>query len=91
MIVGIGLHSGDMALADQVLAAALELPTEERARIAHKLLLSLDVEHSEADATAAWTAELARRLQDVRTGAVELADMDEVDAYVEQRLAEVRG
>lgn len=90
MIAGIELHSGDMALAEQVLAAALDLPTEDRARIAHKLLLSLDVEQSEADATAAWTAELARRVQDVRTGAVELADMDEVDAYVEQRLAEVR-
>lgn len=77
-----------MAHADKVLAAALDLPEGDRARVAHELLRSLDPEND--DARAAWTAELARRLQDVREGRAALDDLDQVDAYVEERLAAVR-
>ncbi len=83
-----------MIASDDVLAAALDLPTEERARVAHKLLLSLDQnevgDDVEADTiAAAWTAEIARRLEEVQSGDVELIDADEADAYIGQRLAEV--
>ena len=82
-----------MASSDKVLAAALDLPTDERARIAHELLLSLGESevHGDDDVTAAWTDEIARRLQEVRRGEVELVDLDDVDAYVGQRLDALRG
>jgi putative addiction module component (TIGR02574 family) len=76
---------------DQVLEAALALPSDERARLAHELLLSLDADEDEKDVQAAWTEDLARRLREVRDGTVELSDLDEVDAYVAQKLAEVGG
>jgi sigma54-dependent transcription regulator len=79
-----------MPQADEVLAAALELADDDRARIAHELLCSLDTEVSDADVQATWTAEIARRLREVREGSAELIDADEVDAYVEQRLAAMR-
>ena len=82
-----------MLSSDKVLAAALDLPTDERARLAHELLLSLgesEVDGDEGIATA-WADEIARRLQEVRSGAVELVDFEEVDAYVGQRLDELRG
>ena len=83
-----------MAHADKVLAAALDLPEDERARVAHELIRSLDADSSHAEDSedavqAAWTGELARRLQEV--GTAELVDLDEVDAevdaYVTERLA----
>ena len=68
-----------MASADKVLAEALDLPTEARARIAHELLRSLDEEPEEPrDVTEAWTGEIARRLQEVIDGSVELMSLDEV-------------
>lgn len=76
---------------DQVLKAALALPADERARLAHELLLSLDAGDSEQDGQAIWTSELARRLREVREGTVELVDFDEVDAYVASKVAEVHG
>jgi putative addiction module component (TIGR02574 family) len=76
---------------DQVLEAALALPSDERARLAHELLLSLDAGEDEKDVQAAWTEDLARRLREVRDGTVELSDLDEVDAYVAQKLAEAGG
>ena len=84
-----------MIASDEVLAAALDLPTDERARVAHKLLLSLDddeqgAEEDASSVAAAWAAEISRRLEEVRNGDVELIDADEVDAYVGQRLDEVR-
>ena len=81
-----------MSSSDKVLAAALDLPTDERARIAHKLLLSLGENYveSDEDVAGAWADEIAKRLQEVRSGAVDLADLDEVDAYVGQRLDNLR-
>ena len=76
---------------DQVLEDALALPSDERARLAHELLLSLDDHEDEKDAHAMWTDELARRLREVREGTAELADFDDVDAYVTKKLAEVHG
>lgn len=78
-----------MAIADDVLAAALELPIDERARIAHELIRSLDIAESDSGAESAWTAELSQRLADIREGTATLMDLDEVDGYVASRVAEV--
>ncbi|MCG8424381.1 MAG: addiction module protein [Proteobacteria bacterium] len=81
-----------MSSSDKVLAAALDLPKDERARIAHELLLSLGENYvgSDEDVAGAWAGEIAKRLQEVRSGTVDLVDLDEVDAYVGQRLDELR-
>ena len=47
---------------------ALRLPDDQRAALAAALIESLD-QHVDADAEAAWAAEIARRLQDVQCGA----------------------
>jgi putative addiction module component (TIGR02574 family) len=81
-----------MTSMEKLLTEALALPEDERARLAHELLLSLDRESTESteQSTAAWTAELRNRLQDVREGKVELIDLDEVDEYVAREIAAVR-
>ena len=61
--------------AEEIRAEALRLPIHERARLAEELIGSLD-EDSELD--IAWAEEVERRMADVRAGAVELLDGDEV-------------
>ena len=77
---------------EKLLTEALALPEDERARLAHELLLSLDHAGTESaeQITGAWTSELTQRLQDIRGGKVELIDLDDVDAYVAQQIAAVR-
>jgi putative addiction module component (TIGR02574 family) len=48
-------------------STALHLPAQERAALAHKLLLSLE-DQSESDIRLAWEAEAQRRAQQIRTG-----------------------
>ena len=64
---------------DELVAAALALPRDERESIAHALLDSLDGEEiSPEEWQEAWTEEIRRRLEDVREGRAELVDADEV-------------
>jgi putative addiction module component (TIGR02574 family) len=53
---------------DDLLAEALQLPREERARIAAELLSSL--EELDEEVVAIWAGELLRRSADVREGRV---------------------
>lgn len=53
--------------ARQLLAEALRLSDEERAALAGELIQSLDSE-LDADAEAAWSAEIRARLQRVEAG-----------------------
>ena len=53
--------------ARQLLEQALRLSDEERAALAGELIQSLDAE-VDADAEAAWSAEIRRRLERVDTG-----------------------
>jgi putative addiction module component (TIGR02574 family) len=48
---------------------ALQLPSRARARLAERLISSLD-EESDADAEGAWMLEAERRLNEMRTGKV---------------------
>lgn len=54
---------------DKVLEDALKLPAEARAAVAGRLIESLDTDVDE-DAEAAWSAEIARRLGELDSGAV---------------------
>ncbi len=55
----------------------LALDVDQRAVVANALLESLHVTDDTNDVDAAWGAEAARRLAEVRAGAVELVDADE--------------
>ena len=44
-----------------------QLPSRDRAELAHFLIHSLD-EGEDSDAEAAWDAELARRMDQIKTG-----------------------
>ena len=74
-----------VAVAD-VLSEILRLPAEERAHLALELLRSLDGE-PDADATAAWDAEIERRGAEVDAGNAETMTLDEYRAHVRARRA----
>lgn len=56
---------------------ALHLPPEERAKLAQKLILSLDT-LSEAEIENAWLAEAQRRALEIDRGEVKAIPADEV-------------
>lgn len=56
---------------------ALHLPLSERAKLAHKLLLSLE-ELSEPEMTEVWLDEAERRAMEIDQGLVQLIPADEV-------------
>lgn len=68
-----------------VLAQALQLPPEERADIARRLIASLD-EPAEGDVGAAWLAEVERRLEDVDRGTAKLEPWELVRARIAARI-----
>ena len=55
--------------ARQIESKAMRLSARERARLAERLISSLD-EDVDADAEAAWVQEAERRLDELRTGKV---------------------
>lgn len=81
-----------MATADELLTDALRLPTKERARLAHELLLSLEGQAEEQpDAEAEWAKVIKRRVEEVVNGKVKLVSVDEARRNVTERLERVRG
>jgi putative addiction module component (TIGR02574 family) len=78
-----------MASADDILSDALKLPSEQRARLARDLILSLDDE-AEPGAEAEWDAVLERRAQDVLSGRVKGVSLDDVRQAVADRLARLQ-
>jgi putative addiction module component (TIGR02574 family) len=63
-----------------LLGEALALPRQERARLVHQLLLSLDDDEPEPADTveAAWAGEIRRRMDELERGEVEGIDADAV-------------
>jgi putative addiction module component (TIGR02574 family) len=60
-----------------LLQEAMKLPPEARAALAALLLESLDTE-VDADAEAAWTVEIERRLPEIEQGTASTVSWDEV-------------
>lgn len=58
-----------MKTATTLTERALRMPMERRARLAHALIQSLDTA-SDTDAAQQWSAEIARRVDDIRHGRV---------------------
>jgi len=46
---------------------ALSLPQEDRAKLAHELIVSLD-EHLDSDVSEAWENEICRRVKEIKEG-----------------------
>jgi len=65
--------------AQRLLKKALALPEQERAELAGNLLDSLDATVDE-DADAAWQKEIARRLEEVKSGRVKTVPWSRVRA-----------
>lgn len=65
--------------ADTLEDSALHLPPQQRAQLAHKLLLSLE-EQSEEEIAQAWSAEAQRRAADIDSGLATPVSAEEVRA-----------
>ncbi|WP_437294799.1 addiction module protein [Sorangium sp. So ce426] len=78
-----------MSSRNAVLAEALQLPPEERADVAKRLIASLDGPADE-DVEAAWLAEVERRLQDVDRGTGNVEPWDVVRERLATRLRTTR-
>ncbi len=77
---------------EELLAVALELPATDRASLASALLRSLDEETSEHDVTqeeyeAAWSEELRRRAEELRSGRVTTIPWERARKELEESLA----
>lgn len=71
-------------ITEKLKSQLLQLSTRERAELAHFLIHSLD-EGSDADAEAAWDAELARRMEEIRSGRVLGEPADTVFAELREK------
>ncbi len=73
---------------EQLEAEALDLPASERARLAQRLLASLDDEEAEdpQEVERAWEEEIRRRLQAYHAGEVKTIPASEVLAKARARL-----
>ncbi len=54
-------------LLDEMRSDALSLPANDRAKLAHELIKSLD-ENIDSDVNNAWEAEICRRVQEIKNG-----------------------
>lgn len=71
-------------LVDELSQKALELPAEERVRLAEKLLAT--VHEVDPAVEAAWDVEIQRRLAEIDSGAAKLIPSEEVFAEVRRIL-----
>lgn len=69
--------------AEELEAAALSLPRSERARLAERLIASLD---EDAEVEEAWAAEVRRRLDAYRRGEIQAAPAEDVLAEARRRI-----
>ncbi len=69
---------------EDIEAAALQLPTSDRAKLAERLLISLE---EDDEILASWVAEAERRADAFDRGEMEAIDFDETIARLKARLA----
>lgn len=75
---------------EQLERQLLELPANERARIAKRLIESLDHPADEVDEAAvetAWKVEIERRIEQMDRGEVEMIPAEEVFARIGERFS----
>jgi len=64
---------------------ALKLPAKDRARLAQRLIVSLDQEPEEG-AEEAWAREIERRVEELRTGKVRTRPAEDVLREIRSKL-----
>jgi putative addiction module component (TIGR02574 family) len=74
-----------MDVIEDVLSSALALSLKERARLAERLLQSLD-DISEEEAEGLWLDEAERRIRDYRAGRVETISAEQILSEARERL-----
>ncbi len=77
-----------MIAAQELLTQALQLPADEREKMAHELYLSLELEPKEEGYDEAWQQELAARVKLLHEGKAELLDWREAHAEIRKGLRE---
>ena len=80
-----GYITGMTKATEAVLADALRLDAESRARLAAEILASLDGP-ADPDAEQAWQAEIARRVADLEAGKLKLESWAEVKRRIEKSI-----
>ena len=73
----------------ELLAAALALSSKQRAALAHRLLVSLhdeDDNEDPADIAKSWDEELARRVDEIKSGKAKTVPWSQAKVQVERRL-----
>jgi hypothetical protein len=80
-----------MGATSDILSAAMSLPPEARAEVAHKLLLSLEPGEPDPNADQAWSDEVRRRLRAIREGRAALRDWNDALEDIRQSLASKGG
>ena len=68
-------------LLQEVTNNALNLPPEERAELAHKLIESLD-EGTDKEVESAWDAEIERRVSEIKSGKAKGRPAEEILAKI---------
>ena len=87
-----GTIDRDLAIPDDLLQAALSLPVAARASFASTLLRSLDEFEDDPEVVRAeWRSELAKRIEDIRSGSVKPVDGHSSLVKTRQRLREKYG
>ena len=71
---------------EKLRSEALRLPEDERAELAHSLVLSLDGPADE-HAELAWDAEIERRLAEIDAGTAGLVDREELRRRMQARMS----
>jgi putative addiction module component (TIGR02574 family) len=79
-----------MRSAEAIAVDALALPADERAALVLRLAESLDEQH-DADAEDAWAAEVAVRIEGIRSGHAETITTADALAQARARLSARRG
>jgi len=74
----------------EVLAQAMQLSSKDRGRLIDELVESLDDEPAEPGVEEAWGEEIKRRVDEIRTGKVELIPGEEVMRELKTRLRRAR-
>lgn len=74
------------AVAEKLKTELSQLPESDRAELAHFLLRSLD-EQDDADAEAAWEAELGRRAKEIRSGSATGQPAEKVMAELREKFS----
>ncbi len=75
-----------MAIRPQLRDELLKLQADERQELADRLYESLDDEPVDPASERAWSDEIARRVQEIADGKVQLVDADEMHAELRDEL-----